>query len=331
MRKARSKRFKGWDKVKIVDDHGIEKEAIAPVILSASWRTDIPAWHSDWLISRLRRGHMLSTHRQQKYVSFDKTRVIVLWTKNPTQMFKYLKELDQMGIGYYFHYTLTDYDHEDLEPNLPPLEDRIEAFKELSKRIGKEKVIWRFDPLVLAGNIDRDRLIEKVGRLMERLTGYTEKLVFSFLDPTCRKKVERKLIKSGINSYAFSAEDMAYVAFHIANLAKDRGIQVAACAEAMDLSPFSVCRNKCIGDEYLRRVFGHDEQLMTFLDIVAGMKNAGQRKLCGCIPSFDIGTYDTCKHGCVYCYANNSNNAVAKNFNRLSLDGESLLLPVQAI
>jgi DNA repair photolyase len=329
MRKTRSKHFQGWDKVKIVDDHGIEKEAIAPVIVSASWRTDIPAWHSDWFMERLRRGHMLSTYRQRRYVSFDKTRVIVFWTKNPEPMFKHLDELDRMGIGYYFHYTLTDYDHEGLEPNLPPIEYRITTFKKLSNRIGKEKVIWRFDPLVLADTIDRDQLIEKVGRLMERLTGYTEKVVFSFLDPTCRKKAERKLIKADISAKHFSTEDMGYVAFHIGKLAKAKGIQVAACAEAMDLFTFGVCKNKCIGDEYLRRLFEYDAELMTFLTNVAGMKNTGQRELCGCIPSFDIGIYDTCKHGCVYCYANNSTNAVANNFNRLSVSGESLLLPVQ--
>jgi hypothetical protein len=191
--------------------------------------------------------------------------------------------------------------------------------------------MWRFDPFVLTDTIGKDRLIEKVGGLMERLTGYTEKLTFSFLNPTCRKKVERKLIKGEINAKPFSAEDMAYISLHLGGLGNLYKMKIAACAEEMDLFPFGISRSKCICDEYLRRVFEHDVELISFLGIVAGVKNAGQRKLCGCIPSFDIGTYDTCKHGCVYCYANNSQPAVAKNFDQLSLDGESLILPVQPI
>jgi hypothetical protein len=278
-------------------------------------------------MERLRRGHMLSTYRQRKYVSFDKTRVIVFWSKNPEPMFKHLKELDEMGIGYYFHYTLTDYDQEGLEPNLPPLKDRIDAFQQLSNRIGKEKIIWRFDPLVITDTIDRDRLIIKVAMLMQCLTGYTEKLVISFLDPAGRKKVERKLIKAGVNAKTFSAKDMEYISSHIAEYGKPGNIKVAACSEAIDLSSFGICKNKCIDDEYLYREFKRDRDLSSFVGTVAGKKNEGQRKLCGCIPSFDVGTYDTCKNGCIYCYANNSLNAVTNNFNRLSVDGETMLIP----
>ena len=320
-----NQRFHGWDKVKIITDIGVEKEAIAPVIVSATWRSDIPAWHSDWFMERLHRGHILSTYRQQKYVSFDKTRVIVFWTKNPEPMFKHLDELDQMGINYYFHYTLTDYDQDGLEPNLPSLADRIANFKILSNRLGKNRVIWRFDPLVLTDAIDLERLICKVVNLIERLAGYTKKLVISFLYPFDRKKVERQLIRAGTRAKQFSSQDMEFISRSIAGYAERAGIVIAACAEAMDLSSFGISRNKCIDDEYLRRVFSHDKALMSFLDIVGGVKNQGQRKLCGCIPSFDVGSYNTCKNGCVYCYANNSQGAVANNFKRLSSCGETLL------
>jgi DNA repair photolyase len=320
-----NQRYQGWDRVQITNDSGVEKDAVAPVIVSATWRSDIPAWHSDWFMERLRRGHMLSTYRRRKYVSFDKTRIIVFWTKNPTPIFKHLDELDQMGIGYYFHHTLTDYDRERLEPNLPPLADRTDAFKRLSNRIGKERVLWRFDPLVLTDTIDRERLASKVCSVMESLSGYTKKLVISFFDPTARKKVERQLINAGVHAKKFTADDMKYVSCRIADYAAKFKIQVAACAEEMDLSSFGIRRNRCIDDEYLRRVFKQDTDLMSFIDTVAGIKNQGQRKLCGCIPSFDVGTYNTCKNGCVYCYANNSQKAVANNFNRLSLNGETLL------
>ena len=326
MRKTKSKHFQGWDKVKIVDDHGIEKEAIAPVIISATRRSDIPAWHIDWFMERLRRGYLLSNHMQRQYVSFKKTRVIVFWTKNPEPMFMHLKELDEMGIRYYFHYTLTDYDQEGLEPNLPPHKDRIFAFQQLSNKIGSENVIWRFDPLVVTDTIDRDRLILKVAMLMECLTGYTEKLVISFLDPTAHKKVKPNMSKAGITVKEFSDEDKAYVARHIAELANAYDIQVSSCAEGIDLSLYGIRQNKCIDDALMRRLFSQDDELFSFLDKIDGQKHQGQRKLCRCIPSFDVGKNNTCRNGCVYCYANVSQKAVEDNFDRLSVDREALLL-----
>jgi DNA repair photolyase len=327
MGETRNRRFQGWDKVRIINDLGIEKEAIAPVIISATRRSDIPAWHSDWFMERLKRGHLLSTQFQKQYVSFAKNRVIVLWTKNPQPMLKHLDELDQMGVGYYFTYTLTDYDQEGLEPNLPPLQEKLHTFRQLSERVGKEKVIWRFDPLVLAVNINRDRLIKKVAFVMENLAGYTEKMVFSFFNPSSHKKVKRNMSNSEVAAKEFSVQDKANVAKHIAELANNYDIQVAACAEAMDLSQYGIRQNKCIDDALMRRLFGQDDELISFLDQIDGQKHYGQRKLCGCIPSFDIGNYNTCKNGCVYCYANDSQNAVANNFNRFSVGGEALLIP----
>jgi hypothetical protein len=179
---------------------------------------------------------------------------------------------------------------------------------------------------VLADNIDRDRLIEKVGSVMENLAGYTEKMVFSFFDPLAHEKVKRNLRNTGIDVRNFSVEDKDCVGKHIVKLANRYGIQVAACAETMDLSRYKISPNKCIDDALMRRLFGQDNELISFLDIIDGQKHNGQRKLCGCIPSFDVGNYNTCKNGCVYCYANNSSNAVAKNFNRLSVNGETLLI-----
>ena len=322
---AINRQFDGWEKVKIKNDSNVEVEAIAPVIISATRRSDIPAWHSDWFMERLRRGHLLSTHIQWQYVSFEKTRVIVFWTKNPQPIIKYLNELDDMNIGYYFTYTLTDYDEEGLEPNLPPLQERLDTFRELSGRISKEKVIWRFDPLVLTDTIDRDRLIGKVGHVMENLSGHTEKLVFSFFNPTDHKKVQRNLKKAGISAQEFSAEDKVYVAQHIVDMGKAHNIQTAACSEAMDLSLYGVAKNKCIDDDLMRRLFGGDKELISFLDQVKGKKHKGQREQCNCIKSFDVGVNNTCRNGCIYCYANVSQKAVENNFWRLSNDGEALL------
>ena len=322
--KAGQKRFQGWDKVKITSDSGIEKEAIAPVIISATRRSDIPAWHSDWFMKRLRRGHLISTHFRRQYVSFAKTRVIVFWTKNPEPMFKYLDEIDQRGIGYYFQYTLNDYVNDNLEPNLPSLQKRIEYFRTLSEKIGKERIIWRFDPLIQTNLISKDNILDKVHGVMTQLKGDTEKLVISFCD--YYKKVVRKLNGAGVKYRVFSDYDKNYIAERLGKMGEEFGIEVATCAEKNDFSQHGITRNKCIDDALMRRLFGQDNELISFLDIIDGQKHNGQRKLCGCIPSFDVGNYNTCKNGCVYCYANDSQNAVVKNFNRLSFNGETLLI-----
>lgn len=221
----------------INNDAGEEHTATSSLIVSASRKTDLPAHHSNWFMERLRRGHLMVNFPSKRYISFDRTRLIVFWTKNPQPLMQHLDEIDAMDLNYYFQFTLNDYEQEDLEPNVPPLAERIDTFKKLSDRIGREKVIWRFDPLVLTDTIDRERLIGKIGSLMQSLAGHTEKMVFSFLHPAAHKKAERKLKRAGINAKGFSDDEKAYVAWHIAEMAAENGIQAAACAEAMDLAP----------------------------------------------------------------------------------------------
>ena len=138
------------EKINICTDSGKIVEATAPVIISASRPTDIPAFYTKWFFNRLAKGYCAwynPFNQQKMYVSFSKCKVIVFWTKNPKPIIPYLHILDEMGIHYYFQVTLNDYTKEGFEPNVPSVEKRIETFKNLSDTIGKEKVIWRFDPL----------------------------------------------------------------------------------------------------------------------------------------------------------------------------------------
>ena len=140
------------DKIQIINDFGDKVEAQLPVRISASRSTDIPAFYSKWLINRIKKGHIVwynPFNQQPLYVSFKNCKVIVFWTKNPKPLIPYLKDLDGLGIHYYFQYTLNNYEKESFEPKLPSLKNRINTFKELSNLIGKEKVIWRFDPIIL--------------------------------------------------------------------------------------------------------------------------------------------------------------------------------------
>ena len=132
------------DKIEIIRDNGERVSAIAPVIISASRSTDIPAFFARWFINRLAKGYCVwynPFNQQPMYISFKNTKVVVFWTKNPDPIIQYLPELDARGIKYYFQYTLNDYEAEGFEPNVRPLEERIETFKKLSQLVGKEKVI----------------------------------------------------------------------------------------------------------------------------------------------------------------------------------------------
>lgn len=347
------------DKVSITTDHGERVEAQTPIIISASRSTDIPAFYAKWFINRLKAGYCIwynPFNQQPMYVSFKNTKVIVFWTKNPGPLIPYLNELDQRGIHYYFQYTLNDYEKEEFEPNIPTLTDRIETFRQLSDLIGRDKVIWRFDPLILTNEITPKTLLTRIWRIGNDLKGYTNKLVFSFVDVTAYRKVQNNLIKE---TKTFTKENL-YIAepnqeqiHEIAEgLAKIReawikdgwNISMATCAEEIDLDRYGIEHNRCIDGELMKQLFSDDNDLIYYLnygrlaektlfgeDLKVSlkpiqMKDKGQRKVCGCMISKDIGMYNTCSHFCVYCYANTSRKVVRANKDNLNDTSESLIL-----
>jgi len=322
--------FKGWDKVSILTEIDCSVEAVAPVIVSASRRTDIPAFHAEWFVRRLQAGFTKWTNPfngTPQYISLVKTRAIVFWSKDPQPMLAHLAELDRRGIGYYFQFTLNDYEAEGLEPGVPPLSERIATFRELAQTIGKAKVVWRADPLLLADGLDVDRLMERVARIGERINPCTEKLVIAFADIERYAKVRNRLRKFGRGCRELLPEEMRAFAERLIIVARAWGLTVATCAEAIDLTDLGIGQNKCIDDKLLARVLSHDEDLMRFLgpaDLRDAFKDKGQRKECGCIVSKDIGSYDTCPHGCRYCYAISSDRTIASSRARYHATDASL-------
>lgn len=156
-----------WDKKLFPLPDGRIVEARMPVIVSASRRTDIPAFYADWFFDRLEKGYSLWANpfnKQESYVSYRNTSFIVFWSKNPRPLTGKLPILASKRIGCYIQYTLNDYEREGLEPNVPPLAERIETFRLLSERLGKKAVIWRFDPLLLTEDLSIDGLLQKVER-----------------------------------------------------------------------------------------------------------------------------------------------------------------------
>ncbi len=292
---------------------GVEVEASAQVIVSASRATDVPAFYADWFFRRLEEGYVRwrnPYNRKDSYVSFEKTRFIVFWSKNPAPLLPFLPKLKERGIGCYIYFTLNDYEAEGLEPNVPSLAQRIETFKRLVNALGPGAVVWRFDPLILTDRISGRDLLGKIYHVGEELKGYTEKLVFSFADIGSYKKVGRNLTAKGVNFKEWSPEWMRMFAARLAAVNRERwGYRLATCAEAVDLSEYGIEHNRCIDPELIAR-------LSPDLDLSALKADKGQRLLCGCIQSKDIGAYNTCPHGCLYCYANTSPTIAASNFKK---------------
>ena len=207
-----------------------------------------------------------------------------------------------------------------MEPSVPPLHQRIKTFKRLVDELGLGSVVWRFDPLILTDRISAEDLLHKISNIAGELRGYVEKLVFSFADISSYRKVGRNLSDAGINYHEWSEDEMVEFSRRLADM--KLGLELATCAEKVDLSEFGISHNRCIDPELICRLSPELEPL-----IRNSKTDKGQRSLCGCITSKDIGTYNTCPHGCAYCYANTSPFSASQNYLRhqQSPDNDSII------
>ena len=348
-----------WQKTHIQRDNGELAEAQAPVIISASRSTDIPAFYADWFFHRLKVGYSAWTNPfngVKSFVSYERCRFIVFWSKNPEPLLGHLDELKERNIGCYIQYTLNDYVKEGLEKGVPLLEERIDTFKRLVDKLGKGRVIWRFDPLILTDSIGLDELLAKVENIGDQLKGYTEKLVFSYADIALYKKVKANLEKNKVNYREWDVPQMEEFAQRLSELNQKWQYQLATCGEKIDIKHYGIHHNKCEDDDLMIRFAHHDKALMDFLGVeVKTIENSlfgtepvpenaimlnetqyalkkkdnrdkGQRQFCGCIVSKDIGEYNTCPHLCEYCYANASKEKAQENYNKHSMNplGETI-------
>lgn len=322
-----------WSKIDIKNEKGEIVKAQAPIIISASRSTDIPAFYSDWFVTRLKQGYVKwrnPFNGVPLYVSFKKARLVVFWSKNPKPIIKHLDYISEKLPNFYFQYTLNNYDDEKLEFGVPSVDSRIDTFIELSEKIGKEKVIWRFDPLILTDKINVDDLLRKIEYIGDKLHNYTDKLVFSFADIESYKKVKNNLVKSNVNYKEFDKVSMIEFAEGLQKLNSKWKLDIGTCAENISLEEYGISHNKCIDDDLIINLFSKDKELMNFIGVkihepdifdptiriekTKKLKDKGQRELCGCIFSKDIGEYNTCPHLCEYCYANTSKELALRNW-----------------
>lgn len=336
-----------WHKIQIQREDGTTAEAQAPIIVSASRSTDIPAFYSDWFFHRLSVGYSAWTNPfngVSSFVTYEKCRFIVFWSKNPRPLLAHLDELSERGIGCYIQYSLNDYETEGLEKGVPALGERIDTFKRLVDKLGKGRVVWRFDPLILTDQIGMDDLLSKIENTGNQLHGYTEKLVFSFADIASYRKVKSNLKKSHVNYQEWTVPQMEEFAQRLSELNQKWHYQLATCGEKIDIEQYGILHNRCVDDDLMIRFAYRDKTLMDFLGVEINTventlfgavpipdsaimlnesqyaikkkdcKDKGQRQFCGCIMSKDIGEYNTCPHLCEYCYANASKEVALRNW-----------------
>lgn len=274
------------------------------MIISASRRTDIPTYYSEWLFNRLKEEYVLVRNPMNIHqigrinLSPNVVDGIVFWTKNPVPMLSRLSELDRYNC--YFQFTLNAYDR-DVEPNIPSKNNIIiPAFQKLSQVIGREKVIWRYDPIFFNDRYTMEYHFKYFKVLAEKLGDYTEKCTISFLDlyrNTVRNTQSLKIQQE-------TREQQFEIMQRFSDIAKEYGFYIDTCAEAIEFDKLGISHARCIDRERFERIGK--------CKLSIG-KDPNQRTECGCIASIDIGTYNTCKNGCLYCYANYSHKTVMKN------------------
>ncbi|MFH1011804.1 MAG: DUF1848 domain-containing protein [bacterium] len=281
------------------------------MIISASRRTDIPAFYGEWMMNRLREGFCVVQHPMRPQIAYhvslkvEDVDAIVFWTKYPKSLLPFLDEIESRRYRFLFLYTLTPYGPP-LESRLPPLEERLQMFRQLSTKLGAERVLWRYDPIVLSNRTDESYHEQSFGQLASNLAGFTQRVIVSFVDyyPFVARRLANLrtegldvCVESEIRAKAIP------LAKRLRRIALQYGIEIQSCAEELDMKEAGIAPGSCIDGLLLHRLFAVRAPLK---------KDPGQRKYCLCTVSKDIGAYDTCGHLCAYCYASRDLSLAAR-------------------
>lgn len=271
------------------------------MIVSVSRRTDVPAFYFDWFVNRLRAGWLLVRNPFQPSqvsrvcLSSSTIECIVFWTKNPAPM---LGKLDALKpYPYYIQYTVNPYGR-DMESHLPELDARLDVFRALSEKLGKERVIWRYSPVIVNGTYTAGFHLDMFDRIAGSLAGHTAQCKLSFIELYAKIQPRMK----ALDVVERGNEETFALARQLNTLAARHGIALSACGKP-DLRPAGIAASSCVDGELIQRITG---KTMAF------RKDPGQRGVCHCVESVDVGAYHTCLNGCVYCYANHSHASAVR-------------------
>ncbi|MCL2664952.1 MAG: DUF1848 domain-containing protein [Defluviitaleaceae bacterium] len=273
------------------------------MIISASRRTDIASYYSDWFFNRIKeklvyvRNPFNFQQLTKVDLSPDAIDGFVFWTKNPIPMLDRLDELNDYM--FYFQITVTPYGNE-IEPIKS--DKLLAAFRQLSDKLGPNRVIWRYDPILLNKNYTVEYHQSAFNEIAKKLKSYTEKVIISFID-THYREVKRNIKE--LDLHEITDEQKVLLTGICAETAREYGFKIDACAEERTVQRFGIPHAQCVDGVLLEKLLGRR---------INYRKDKNQRDECGCIQSIDIGMYNTCLSGCKYCYANYNHKQIAGNF-----------------
>lgn len=274
------------------------------MIINTGCRTDIPAYFSNWLLNRIKEGYVYvrNPYYQNQVLKYKLTPDVVdclaFCTKNPAPMLPRIHELDEFR--QFWFVTITPYGKE-IEPHVPAKEKVIEDFKKLSTIIGSEKIGWRYDPIFITDRYTLESHIKSFEKMACELAGYTHDCVISFID--LYEKTKRNF--PGVREV--TREERCVIAEEFVRIGKKYDIQIKTCVEGQELSKYGVDCSGCMTKPVIERAIG------SRLNVP---KKKSTRGGCDCLLGNDIGVYNTCGHGCVYCYANYDDKTVRDNMQR---------------
>lgn len=292
------------------------------MVISASRRTDIPAFYAKWFMNRIRAGCCAVPNpfnlSQVSYVSLrpEDVDVIVFWTRDARGLLPHLAELDQRGYRYYFQYTIMD-NPRLMDLRTPRLEASLNTFRTLADHVSPERVVWRYDPIVLS-NVSAPEFHQKTYQYIAKaLRGHTRRSVISIVDVYSKaQKRLRQLAEHGVELLPSDGEAFTALMRALVRTAKANGMEIYSCAEDLDLERYDVRPGKCVDDKYITKTFGI---------AVHRKKDPSQREACGCVVSRDIGMYNSCLCGCQYCYATSSFERARINYGKHHPESPSLI------
>ena len=272
------------------------------MILNVSGRTDIVAFYSKWFMNRIKEGFVDVRNpfypKQVSRINFSDVDGIVFCTKNPIPI---LDKIDDINIPFLFHITLTPY-KKDIEPNVPAKGKIIEAIKKLSKKIGKDKIWIRYDPVFINDIYTLDYHVKNFKKMCELLDGYVEKIIISFLDMYQNVRYNIPYLRPK----KLTEEDYKVIGMSFSSSAKKHHMTVQTCAEKRNLSEYGFTLSDCVTKEVAKKLTGK-ENFKTW---------TARGNKCKCISMADIGEYNTCMHMCKYCYANYDEIKVKDNIKK---------------
>ncbi len=275
------------------------------MIINFGNRTDIPAWYSRWFYNRISEGYVMarnpySPNQITKFNLDPKTvDILAFITKNPEPMLDRIDEID--AFGQLWQVTITSYG-QDIEPYVPSADKVINSFKRLSKKIGKNAVVWRYDPIFINEKYSLNFHIQAFEQMAKKLEGYTDICVISFVDLYEKTKKNFKGIR------AVSKKEQEQITSQLVEIAKRYSMALMTCCEDLSLENFGADTSGCMGKNVLEHALG------VTLDIPK--KDFGGRNGCFCVIGNDVGMYNTCGHGCLYCYANYDRKTVKSNMKK---------------